>query len=126
MNIRDLIRLRAMKGNSGSYATETDFFHNSVTKLTLEGTQYSFGNAKYANRRNFVDPVDCEWTNYSGYTIKVKDHVVVINGTASSTNDTGIITGEKDIPAGEYIFTITPYNGSSLTNGKNMYIYICL
>lgn len=100
---------------------ETDYSHTNVSSFTMNGNSYAFGNARYADRKNLLP----DFKDYENTFIKIESHdkIVVINGSASSDNDIGIINSTVDIDAGQYVFTVEPYVGnSSITNGKNMHL----
>ena len=101
-------------------AEDNSYSHVNVDTVTLVGNAYAFGNARYADKKDYIKGYDRTITS-GPITIEAHGNIVVLNGTATSANDVSLWTDENaDIPAGEYTFKIEPYGGDSLTNGKKM------
>ena len=101
---------------------ETGYSHKNVDKFTIKGNQYAFGNARYANNKNYIEDYENAWGN-AYVTLEFHSNIVVINGTGNAANDISVGTKETDIPAGQYIFKIEPYIGDSvITNNKSFYL----
>lgn len=120
MDLKTLLMLHA--AGCGRYVEERGYEHEHVKKITFIGNQYAWLDAQVTDKPNLVSLPDMDKT-YSGVHFEVHDNIAMINGTATVANDYALYI-DVNIPAGSYIYTITPYVGVSYPGlEKNMRIY---
>lgn len=106
-------------------STVEAYDHINVKKLLYIGNQYAFGNARYANKRDYIRCANVS-ALYQGVTISSHDNnVVTFNGGPAPYNDDTVLNGNGampvDMPAGTYVFRMEPHVGESENIGEKYY-----
>ena len=105
-------------------AVVSDYVHKNVDSVEIQGNAIAFGNARYANRKNYIFNSN---PSSGGTTVTAVTYrnIVKIDGEPSSASDSVFCTEEVDMPAGSYTFKVEPYVGeSTMTNGKKFHLDI--
>lgn len=109
-------------------STVSDCTHKNVDEITFVGNSYAWGNARYADAKNFIDShLTGATATIKGVTIAKYRNVIVYNGenTTTSGDDGNFYTDDAvDIAAGEYTFKIEVHvgEGTYLGGNKNFHI----
>lgn len=101
----------------------TGYRHENVEAFTMNGNQFAFGHARYADKKNLIIAEDKTFTA-SNVEVTISGGIAVLNGTNSGgADDRYFAQHEVDMPAGNYTFAIEPYAGSTTLSGtKNMHL----
>ena len=92
----------------GIVAEVTAYSQTNIDRFRINGNDYAFGTAKYANHKNIIGAASESSGTFSGVSYEIHGNTIIFDGTSSSSSNDFVVWSflSADVPAGSYIFKI--------------------